>query len=524
MIKKYLLLLCVTAVFLGCKKNNSVPDPEPEKPTPVVVKTDTAALTSVKLEASKNPSITADVDFTINTATNEIVGVIPPLTSTTKKFVLTYTTQSTGTVVKANDTLQVAGETADDFSKPVTFILTTPKGNTKTYKVMVKNFTGIPILNITTSGPVNSKDAYVTGTMNVNGNQEFTQDVTTIPLQMKGRGNSTWMFPKKPYRLKFNSKAAMLGMPAAKNWVLLANYDDKTLMRTRIAFELGRRLGADFTPQSRFVEVVLNGEYVGNYLLTSQVEVHENRVNITELKPSNTSADEIKGGYLIELDQRLDATYYFRTKKNLPFTIKSPEDITPAQLDYIHTYMQDFEDALFSADFSDPDKGYQKYINSDSFINWFFTEEIVKNQDGWDFSSIFYYKDRTGKLGMGPVWDFDLSSGNVDYSVSKNPTDWYIRNATYFLRLSQDNTYRQKIKKRWAEIKDNEVKQIFADIDQTAAYLKLSQQKNFTKWNILNQYVWPNAVVLGNYDLEVAYMKDFITKRVAYIDEAMKVY
>lgn len=517
MMKRYLLFLLVAMAVLGCKKNRVVVPGEPEvEPPVVVVKTDTAAFTSVKLEASHNPAITADINFTINPVTNEISGVIPTLTSG-KKWVLTYTTQSAGTLVMANDTIQTVGATAADFSKPVTYALKTPKGNTKTYKVSIKNFTGLPILYLTTSGPVVSKDNYVTGSVTVNPNMDFVQDQLTIPLQIKGRGNSTWsQFPKKPYRLKFTNKAAMLGMPAAKNWVLLANYADKTLMRVRLAYELGRRLKSDFASQSRFVEVVMNGQYLGNYLLTSQIEVHENRVNITEMKASSS---DISGGYLIELDQRLDADYWFRTTdKNLPFTIKAPEDITPVQLAYIKKYMNDFETALFGPDYTDPEKGYAKYINVDSFINWFFTEEIMKNQDGWDFSSIFYYKDKNGKLGMGPVWDFDLSLGNVDYSISKDPNDWYVKNATYFNRLFKDYHFRLKVKQRWDEIKNNEVKQILAEMDANEAYLNLSQQQNFTKWPILDKYVWPNNVVLGNYNLEVGYIKNFLLKRIAWID------
>jgi hypothetical protein len=314
----------------------------------------------------------------------------------------------------------------------------------------------------------------------------------------------------------------MLGMAAAKNWVLLANYSDKTLMRNRLAFLLGKRLGADFTNDSRYVEVVMNGEFVGNYLLTPQVEVNPNRVNITELTDKNTADDEITGGYLLELDQKKDADFWFTTTKNLPFAVKSPDVITPKQLAYIKSYMQTTEDVLFSANWGDPVNGYAKYINTDSFMNWYFTNEIMENNDARDFSSIFYYKDRGGKLGMGPVWDFDTSSGNIDYTPAQAPTGiWFIRDATWMIRLAQDPTFILKVRKRWADIKGNEVKQIFADIDANAAYLKLSQQQNFTKWPTLNQYVWPNAVVKGSYDGEVAYLKDFLTQRINWIDANM---
>jgi hypothetical protein len=518
----YVVVVLFTTGLLGsCRKyGNEAGSTGPVKDTAIVDHSSAATITSAKLEAKNNiGKIAADINCSIN-AKDEIVAILPNIDAA-KKLALTFTVKARGTTVKNNDTIQVSGTTITDFSKAVTFNTQAPDGSTKSYKVMVKVFTGLPILNLTTSGPVNSKDTYVKGSLVVNPNTEFEQTVTKIPLQIKGRGNSTWtLYPKKPYRLKFDAKASMLGMPAAKNWVLLANYNDKTLMRNRIALMLGKRLSADWTSDSRFVEVFMNGEFLGNYLLTSQVEVNENRVNINELKPINTSDADIAGGYLLELDQKMDADFWFKTKKNLPFSVKSPEDITPAQLNYIKNYIQTTEDVLFSSAWNDPVNGYTKYINSDSFINWYFTEEIFETTDARDFSSIFYYKDRNGKLGMGPIWDFDTSAGNVDYAASKSPTGiWYVRDATWSLRLATDPAYNLKARQRWAQIKDKEVKQIFADIDETAAYLKLSQEKNFQKWPILSTYVYPNAVVTGSYDKEVDYLKSFLKQRVDWINE-----
>jgi hypothetical protein len=513
--RKYLLLFClVAATMWGCKKGNSGGGETPGTTT------DEAALTTVKIEAKNNAGkVTADVTCTI--AGDSITALIPDRLAL-RKLALTFIPKTTGTVVKVGDTTQVSGTTVTDFTKVVTYSLTSPKGATKTYKVILREFTGLPILYLTTStgADVTSKDVYITGNVVVDANNGFQQDVNNIPLQIKGRGNSTWtLYPKKPYKIKLNAKAAMLGMPAAKNWALLANYNDKTMMRNKIAFELGRRIGADYTPQSRFVEVVLNGQYWGNYQLTSVVEINENRVNITALKTTDTSPAAITGGYIVELDYKLDADYFWRsTTKNLPFTIKEPEAITPDQLAYIKGYMQTTEDALYASTWTDPVSGYAKYIDADSFMRWYAVNETVKNQDSWDFSSIYYYKERGGKLGMGPVWDFDISMGNCDYSSSKLPADWYTRNGAWLIRLAQDPAWNLKWRLKWAALRSKEVQQIFTDIDNNAAYLKLSAAENFKRWPILDQYVYPNAVVLGTYDKEVAYLKDFMTQRVAWID------
>ena len=523
----YIFIMLAATTLYSCRKytegTKSATDTTKTNPAtgtnPPLTNVSTAAITSAKIELKNNlGKITDDIICTINSK-DEITAVLPNADDS-KKLKLTFTLNTVGTTVKNKDTLLTSGVTITDFNKPVNLVTLSADGSTKTYKVLVKIFTGLPILRLTTSGPVVSKEDYVKGSLSVNPNLEFDQPVTTIPLQIKGRGNSTWvLYPKKPYRLKFDTKTAMLGMPSAKNWVLLANYNDKSLMRNRIALMLGRRLGADFTSDSRFVEVYMNGDYLGNYLLTAQVEVNENRVNITELKTTNTSDADITGGYLLELDQKMDATYWFKTKQGLPFSVKSPEDITPQQLKYITGYMQVTEDVLFGANANDPVEGYAKYINVDSFLKWYLVEEIFQTTDARDFSSIFYYKDRNGKLGMGPVWDFDTSAGNVDYSPTKNPASfWYIKYGKWFERLSKDPAFAAKVKQRWAQIKDNEVKQMFTDIDETAAYLKLSQQRNFVRWPILNTYVYPNAVVTGSYDKEVEYFKSFLTQRVNWIN------
>jgi hypothetical protein len=518
--RKCLLLFClVAAIQWGCKKGNSGGE------TPGTT-TDEAALTVVKIEAKNNTGkVTADVTCTI--AGDSITALIPDMVAL-RKFALTFTPKTAGTVVKVGDTIQTSGTTVTDFTKVVNYVLTSPKGVTKTYKVILREFTGLPIIYLTTAtgADVKSKEVYINGNIIVDANNGFKQDVTNIPLQVKGRGNSTWsLFPKKPYRLKFSSKAAMLGMPAAKNWGLLANYNDKTLMRNKIAFDLGKRIGADYTPQSRFVEVVLNGQYWGNYLLTSLVEIHENRVNITELKATDTSPAAITGGYIVELDYKLDADYFWRsTTKNLPFTIKEPEDITTDQFAYIKNYMQAAEDALYAPNWNDAENGYAKYIDADSFMRWYVVNETMKNQDTWDFSSIFYYKDRGGKLGMGPIWDFDISSGNCETPISIVPTGWYSRYGTWMIRLAQDQAWNLRWRNKWKAWRLKEVQQIFTDIDNNAAYLKLSADANFRKWPILDKYVFPNAVYLGTYDKEVAYFKNYLTQRIAWMDANIGLY
>lgn len=511
--KRVLYPLFIVLIFYSCKKEKTIE--EPKEPETVVEIKDSVVLQLVKIEpVNNNGKVVQDIFGKI---VNDTINFLVPSFENNKKFIVTFTAMNANVTV--NDTLQLSGKTLTDFSKIVDYKLTSAKGTTRTYKVNLKNFTGLPILYLNTTDSITSKDNYVNGNVIINTNNLYEQPLKNIILEAKGRGNSTWGMPKKPYRLKFSSKAPLLGMGTAKNWILLANYSDKTLMRTSLALDLGRKIGADFTFDGRFVELVMNGKYAGNYYLTSQVEVNESRVNITELKASNTSVADITGGYLLEQDMRLDEDFWFRTKTaNLPMTIKSPDKITSGQLAYITDYIQQTEDAIISENFSDPDKSYEKFINPESFINWFIVQEIMKNEDAQEKTSIFYYKNRNGKLGMGPLWDFDLAAGNVDYSNSRYPTGWWIKEGPLFRHLFKDSKFTAKLKAKWNAIKGKELKDIPSFIDNNADYLNLSQRENFKRWNILGTYVWPNQFVLGSYTAEVGQLKKWLTERISWLD------
>jgi hypothetical protein len=513
MLKKYLFYSLIVIAAWSCSKESAE---KPEVKPPVV--TDTTTFKSVILETKYNVGkVSSNITCTVKG--NEITALVPEFANN-KKFAVTFNATHTGTVIKNADTTQINGTTVTDFTKPVNFTVTA-NGTTKTYKFTIKNFAGLPILYLTTASPVVSKDNYVTGSVVINTNTLFPQEKNNISLQIKGRGNSTWGHPKKPYRLKFDSKAAMLDMPAAKNWVLLANYSDKTLLRTALAFDLGQHMGLPFTFKGRFVDVVMNGEYIGSYYLTYQVEVHENRVNIPEMKVGDTSPEKITGGYLLEWDARYNEEPeedWFKTKMDIPFVIKSPEDRSPAQKEYIQNYIQQTEDAIWADNFADPVNGYAKYINVDTFIDWYIVQELSKNQDAQSFSSIFFYKDRGGKLNMGPLWDFDLADGNVNYSDAEHPTGWWIKDGPWFSGLFRDPAFRTKLKTRWNALKNSDLKNVNTFIDQTAAYIDLSQKQNFTKWNILGVAVWPNPAIYYTYPGEVNQLKSWLNTRINWLD------
>lgn len=381
--------------------------------------------------------------------------------------------------------------------------------------------TNLPVLHITTQdgAPIDSTETYVAGSLTVSNDLDGADVVYSGTMQIKGRGHSTWAMPKKPYRIKLDSKASLLGMPSSKDWNLLANYCDKTLLRNAVAFELSRRLGMPYTPRDAFVEVFLNGRYDGTYELTEKIKVATSRVNITSMTETDLSGDALTGGYLMEVDERLDGAVWFRTNQNVPIVIQDPDPAQPAQAEYIANYVMQAEDALFSSSFADPALGWPAYFDAETFVNWYLVNELMASQDSVFFSSCWFYKERLNPLlFMGPVWDFDISLGNVNYSSAVDPAAWWTRGGAWYARLFRDPNFAALVAARWNAVRATEIDSLPGFVNQTATALTLAQENNFQRWPILGVRVWPNSEGTGYYAGEVAFMKSWLYERIAWLD------
>lgn len=312
----------------------------------------------------------------------------------------------------------------------------------------------LPIVRITTDGfaPVLNKDDYVHGAMTIDPNGS---DVAAYSgtLGIKGRGNSTWGFPKKPYRLKLDTKSPIMGIASNKDWVLLANYLDKSQLRTWAASQISEATDLDWTPQYRFVEVVFNGQYQGVYQLTEAIKPGSNRVDIEEMEPEDNEGLAVTGGYLMELDARLEENHEpgWRTSRQIPVVVKEPDPMTPQQRNYIQGFVQGFEDALFSPGYRDPVTGYASRLDVDSFIDNWIVLELTRNGDAY-WSSTYFSKDRgEDQLVFGPVWDFDHSMGSTASTRQLPPEGWFARdNSIWVRRLFTDPAFVQRAEDRWA--------------------------------------------------------------------------
>lgn len=272
-------------------------------------------------------------------------------------------------------------------------------------------------INTVDNQNVTSKETYLKAAIRIHEFAKNTFKVINDSTEIKGRGNSTWELPKKPFRLKFFKAISIAGMPSNRHWALLANFEDKSLSRTTLASDLGKYLGIGYVPRSIPVELVLNGEHLGSYQLIEVVKIDPNRINITTVTTKNNITT---GGAIFELNLRRDEQYNFYTNAGIPISIKEPDDLnakTPEIASQHFNYLVDIlnkaEGALYSSNFADTAIGYHKYFNVESVVDWYLTVEIVKNFDIGEYS-VFKYIDtkNNNKITYGPIWDFDLSAGN----------------------------------------------------------------------------------------------------------------
>lgn len=396
--------------------------------------------------------------------------------------------------------------------------------------------TNLPLVSIHTEDRREIlKDVYVKGIISVIS--DGGTKIHTDSLEIRGRGNSSWTFPKKPYRIKLFNSASLLNMPAnARNWTLINNYGDKTLMRNMLAFDFSRRIEMPYTSPAEPVDVVLNGDYIGCYQLCDHIDVRENRVEVEEMSPADTLDGNLTGGYLIEID-----AYYTEEPKTfvseryrIPVTIQYPDngEIAAAQENYIEAHFNRLTDAVYDGRFNDPQAGFRKYLYMDTFLKYFLIGEYSGNTDTY-WSARMYKRRGDDQFHFGPVWDFDLGfdNDNRTYPVSRI-TEWmafsygnaagdaknfiariiYEGSVTAQLREMYDHYRRQNIISKDV---------LLQELDGYAALLEQSQDLNFKRWRILNIRVHLNPAVYGSYAAEVENVRKYISERMDWLDRKL---
>ncbi len=498
----FLILFCAAIFVLGCSKDATTPDGEnPDDP---------------KISAFS----VGDVQFTI--VNDSIIGQTDKIMPTGEVFPLFTTTSK----VYVNGVEQISGITKQNLDMPKTYSVKNEKGVTKEYKVILTTFTGLPRLYITTDNKldITSLDVYSPGTITIEPNGVENAALPVTKFNIRGRGNSTWGMIKKPYKIKFDSPVSLFGNPAHKEWVLLANYADKTLIRNYLALTLSAQMQMAFTPVAHFVELFVNGRHDGNYMISDQVEVSSTRVNVESLNNSETDPSVIRGGYLLEIDLRVRETHedpYFESK-DFPIVVKYPKEANDAEMKYISDYVKEAETALYGPQFMDPSNGFRKYFDEESIIKWYIVNELFKSVDSYGYASIYIYKQRNGKLSFGPVWDFDLSAGNATQEpLCMDPIEFYVVFHKWIWQMYQDPAFKQKIHDVWKQYRTPIFNQLTL-IDQEVALLDKSQKANFLLWPDFSDPAWCVAQGKANYAAHVAWLKEFMTTRINWFDMAFK--
>ena len=376
---------------------------------------------------------------------------------------------------------------------------------------------GLPVLTIETEGAkkIKSKEKYLKasyvlfdGAENPYGN-----------AKIRGRGNTTWRtreLYKKPYLLKLNQETPLLDLPAAQKWVLMANTADKTELRNAYATHLATAVWNHFawTPQFRFLSLFVNGKYEGLYALTEKIEAAAGRIPL----------DEADGSFLAEVNSRQNKDWNFRSNQGVPFSIRTNLAANEARFSAQQAIIQQAENVLFSADFTSPEHGYRSVLNVDSFVDWYLINELTKNHDARFQSSCYLtYDSRTKKISMGPIWDFDISCGNINWDDCEKPEGFWIKDAAWFRRLFEDEQFVTLVRARWLG-KRTALQDSLAWVRQYALAIRPAMQYNDAVWKNIGHRQWPHAPrwnLRKTYDDEVQYLTDWLEKRMAWLDTAL---
>lgn len=353
------------------------------------------------------------------------------------------------------------------------------------------------------------------------------------------RGSSSLSFPKHNFSLETrlengdNNNVSLLGMPEENDWVLHGPYSDKSLMRNVLSYYISRETGR-YAPRTRWCELYVNQEYQGVYVLTEKIKRDQNRVDIATLNPEDIAGDELTGGYIFSLDRDDEGpgtgwSSPFTNAVFFKFQDPNPEQLMPQQKDYLQDYINEFESAMSSPGYAD---FYENYIDVDSWIDYWITTEMYKHIDNFKFSFYMYKRKDSngGKIHFGPQWDINLGYGNFDFAKDDSPYGWsYIWANLGFLRpfwvltLTSIPEIQNQTNCRWLELREGPLQtdSLLQFIDDNALLLEAAQARNFQRWPVLGEYVWPNSFVGPDYESEINYLKNWLTERLEWMDDNM---
>lgn len=418
-------------------------------------------------------------------------------------------------------------------------------------------YTGLPTLYLNTEVPTVSitKNDYAFGDFKLITSDFGTTEYTFSKEKngekkegVKGRGNTSWTMSKKCYSIKFDTKQSFFGLPKAKKWCIIANYSDKTLLRNRFASIMGNEIfNAEWNPSFVSVDVVMNGEYMGNYIFCERNTICEGRIDVQDIsdveeklaegkesKITDANNDGVKdlkdGGFLIEVEgnegRAKENNFYFASTQGVRFfVLKDPDEVSEKIQNQVKSIILNAESVLYGESFADNENGWRKYIDEDSVIDWYLMNEFTKNNDSIFFGSVYlYYNPSDQKLHLGPIWDFDISCGNINYNGCDSSSDFWVKKSIWISRMFEDSEFVSNVKLRWDDKKSDLTQFVNFELQHLAQENLVSFDYNFIKWHILGTYVWPNEngyEARTTYQSELDYMINWLSERFNWLDEAI---
>jgi CotH kinase protein len=492
----FILVILGIINLLSCKKKDEIQDVVQGTMAGQVTSTSSSllSLTSFVLEKKYNTQLPKDVVFEIKGDT-----LFGRLKLSNAVATLSFTSNSQS--IEIDGVAQVTGVSKIDFTKSKVLFLKYKGITDKKYVIKINWDNSVPHIYIDTESglPVTSKVNYVKSNISIKGNNYYNDFNGTA--QIRGRGNSTWTYPKIPYRIKLDTKASLFSLSPERDWVLLANYLDGTHLLNAVAMKIGHLTNMPFTNNIIPVEVTVNGEYQGCYMFTEQIEVENNRVNVGA------------NGLLVELDTQYEDPWQFLTQGyNLPVLVKHPEVKNETELDLIKEQFENMEALVASENF--PHTNYWNVIDDDALADYMMVQMLTGNEEINHPKSTYMHKTATGKYKMGPIWDFDWGFGfngsDRHFVRYDEPLFWSpkIEGTNFFSKLMSDPYMKALLRDKWANFRNKHFDELMRFIDDYSNLISDARQRDHQKWQRGGE----------NYEEEVAALKTWLKNRAYFME------
>lgn len=527
-------------------------------------------LLGVKLDTALNPELKHSVEFRYDAAAKCFAARYLKWIEGANPEMMIPTFDFKGARITVGGSEVVSGETPVSLADDVEVCVEAENGNRRVYTLSLncpQINRELAVLHMQPSSIISGKSYYVQTAIELydktpgsTGSGWWNTAENGKTIEMRGRGNSTWGLPKKPFRMKFPEKFSPVGLDhaKAKSWVLLAQDMDKSLIRTHIAFAYSRLLYNDaegyhdpaavlFTASSKYVNVYytgdyyysdtgrtvrLEGEYLGVYQMSDQMERAEGRIAVDKLDEKSPTED-ISGGYIVETD--IHEGDHYSALKRVKMTYKYPKDdeCKPEQYAYISDFINRAEEALYAADYKDPQNGWRKWFDEKTLADFIIIKELAGDLDG--YTSTYLYKRRNvDKFFFGPIWDCDKGWDNdkrvphPQYqplsSLMIKAGFWmpsYVEN-DWFWRFWSDENFRTFVAERWASRKDELIALTNRILDEEPAAMKKAIEANFEVWPFYYQYSSEAKLPANTYAEEIARIRRLTKERAELLDRLFR--